>query len=312
MRIGNRLFPYPVLNQNTARSDYRKESSFAMLVDSETVEDIADGKAVLKGIRYTLTDPTLSELAAEGKVKCFAVLECSDTVYRMHFEVTQERQDISIPLNKLSGKVEVSGFLLAADDMDHFQSRTFGRDYKDYTFSLEKYCILAVDDSLSFTVLLKTNAQNKQESIFTVINGNSGEFVGCSYTNEKINILLPKETYDLYASLKNHRNLDPIINSVLAVPTLAQCIKDVEQEDGLDGYLWLKTVEKQYKKKTAKEMFVEDLEKPSGKGLAVSALEIAQIVLDSPCCKSLEVVKELLNGLNEGEGKEGYDDDDEG
>lgn len=61
MQIGNRIFPYPVLNRNEALSDYRTESTFMLKFDlSETGAPVLqNGSVVFKNLHFTITDADL-------------------------------------------------------------------------------------------------------------------------------------------------------------------------------------------------------------------------------------------------------------
>lgn len=76
MRIGNRLFPYPVLNNNQALSDYYEDVNFELVFDDS--KDIQkDGYLRLDNIRIQSGDEYLNQLARDGRVKGLLIVECS-------------------------------------------------------------------------------------------------------------------------------------------------------------------------------------------------------------------------------------------
>lgn len=58
MHIGNRIFPYPVLNRNEALSDYVEDSVFKVEfdVDESGAPIVQNGEVVFKNLHYTITD----------------------------------------------------------------------------------------------------------------------------------------------------------------------------------------------------------------------------------------------------------------
>ena len=64
MHIGNRSFPYPVLNRNEALSDYAAKSTFKLEfdVDENGAPIVKNGEVIFKNLHFTLTDSTLIEL----------------------------------------------------------------------------------------------------------------------------------------------------------------------------------------------------------------------------------------------------------
>ena len=71
MHIGNRIFPYPVLNRSKELSDYVPESTFHVEfeVDENDAPIVKNGEVVFKNLHYTVTDETLVALLAQGKLR---------------------------------------------------------------------------------------------------------------------------------------------------------------------------------------------------------------------------------------------------
>ena len=95
----------------------------------------------------------IERLLSDGRAKAIMVVECSATVFREKYEIGIEPKDISIPIGNLNDKVEISSFIYANQDIEHFNSNDFLEDFADFDFSIEKYDILAVDDGFTTKVV---------------------------------------------------------------------------------------------------------------------------------------------------------------
>ena len=94
MHIGNRIFPYPVLNRNEELSDYVKDSTFKVEfdVDENGAPIVQNGEVVFKNLHYTITDASLITLLEQGKLKGAFIVECSASVYRSRLQTAMKLQ----------------------------------------------------------------------------------------------------------------------------------------------------------------------------------------------------------------------------
>lgn len=120
MHIGNRIFPYPVLNRNEALSDYVEDSVFKVEfdVDESGAPIVQNGEVVFKNLHYTITDASLISLLEQGKMKGAFIVECSASVYRSRFEISTIPYDLKVSAHEINGNVVASCYLYAAEDID--------------------------------------------------------------------------------------------------------------------------------------------------------------------------------------------------
>ena len=202
MRIGKKLFPYPTLNNSKNMSCF-KDCNFSLEYD-----DYDDNEnLVLKNAHIVVGDDTISKLLDEGKLKSTVIVECSSTIYRRNFEVSKVERDITIPLNNLREQVVISCFVYANEDFT-FNSSNFLEDYDGYSFDIEKYDIIAIDDGFTTRVEYDEEKDKKVSSIFTVVvdENITDKVMKIEPTSRKIIIHLPEEQFGCYENMKNNDN----------------------------------------------------------------------------------------------------------
>lgn len=308
MHIGNRIFPYPVLNRNEALSDYVTDSIFKLEfdVDDNGAPIVQNGEVLFKNLHYMITDASLCTLLEQGKIKGAFIIECSASVYRRRFDISAVPYDLRVSAHEINGNVVASCYLYAAEDIADFRSASFIPEYAGYSFDIDKFDILAVDDGFKFKIELDPTEDDKVASIFTVVKKeDSSDIMSYDYDDKKIIIHLPAAYYDCYDNIKTKRECNNIAFAMLAIPTLACCLEDIYSryntlEEILDDYSWFNAICISYRRKTGTEFSFEDFENKS-------KLELAQMVLNSASCNALKDFDNmLLGGMNhpEGEGED--------
>ena len=306
MQLGNRVFPYPVLNKNDNLSDYKESSTF--MVSFDTNEDgspyVVDGKVIFKNLHYTITDDSLKELIEEEKLKGAFIVECSASVYRNKFDISQTPYDLPVSVHELNGNVVTSCYIYATEDITGFKSDGFIDDYKNYTFDIDKFDILAADDGYKFKIDLDPTEDDKVSSIFTVIPLETNESI-MKYENgdRNITIELPREYFNSYDIIKRKKEYNNIAFSMIAIPVLSNCISEIntyewEDIDSIcDEHKWFNAVRISYKRKKGTELILENF-------YEMNSLELAQLVLNNASCYGVKDFENMLVG-------NGDDDEDE-
>ena len=104
MRIGSRIYPYPVLNKEVQYSGYNPEQEFSLniaLNDNKSVFQ-SNRKIILKNVSYSLSVPELQQLIDDEKAKAYVIVESPITSVRHKFEVSQKPVDIELKWTPLS------------------------------------------------------------------------------------------------------------------------------------------------------------------------------------------------------------------
>ena len=138
MQIRGKLFPYPVLNQNSAFSNYLSCDFELIFEDASTEENLT-----LRNVGVKTNSLTINKLIEEDKIAVSLILECADVIFRKSYDVTKRNIDINISKQELSGKIELSIFAYAKTEFIYVPEEV-DEDYKGIEFQIDKYDIIHV------------------------------------------------------------------------------------------------------------------------------------------------------------------------
>ena len=290
MKLGKRLFPYPLLNNNPELSTYTSDSSYKFVVDLENgLPEIINRNIRLKNVRFELEEEQLLNLYKEDKLSSILVVECSQSLYRDNFIIHEDGKDIDLPLNKINGNLVISSFLVAKQRIENFHSESFQYPYKKFSYTFDPNVIVAADDGFSLHVDINELEPSELPSIFQVVKKEDAKNVAFDSNGAKINILLPDESYNNFNFIKQNPKLLSVGLGLLAVPALAFSLNllkinlksdDTSIDELCDEYAWFRAVCESYFKTYKKELTKDDL-------LDDDCFVIAQEILGSSLTTSL-------------------------
>ena len=299
MLIGNKIFPYPLLRDKDTNLDYKNSQFYFDFERDNDAPIIINGNLVLKNIFFFLDNAELKKLYDEGSAKVICEIECSNTVYRECFELTEVPQTKEIPVTNFVNIVTVSAFLVATQEIIDFSSEDFVDDFQGYSFHFYPSNVLAADDGIKFRVDIDESNDNKMTSIFTIIRKDDAEGI-VTYSNEsqKIVIYLNPEDYNIYDTMKKYSMYNNVFFASLVIPVLANCLQEIQngfsEGDSLDGIcddiMWFRSVMKRYAFVTGKELEGEDFNN-------INCYEFAQLLMNESTDKSIKDFYQLaING----------------
>lgn len=290
MKLGKRLFPYPLLNNNPELSTYTSDSSYKFVVDLENgLPEIINRNIRLKNVRFELEEEQLLNLYKEDKLSSILVVECSQSLYRDNFIIHEDGKDIDLPLNKINGNLVISSFLVAKQRIENFHSESFQYPYKKFSYTFDPNDIVAADDGFSLHVDINELEPSELPSIFQVVKKEDAKNVAFDSNGAKINILLPDESYNNFNFIKQNPKLLSVGLGLLAIPALAFSLNllkinlksdDTSIDELCDEYAWFRAVCESYFKTYKKELTKDDL-------LDDDCFVIAQEILGSSLTTSL-------------------------
>lgn len=306
MRIGNRNFPYPILNANLDLTSYMESSRFGFEFQTtpEGTVIVENGVLQFKKLHFILVNQELNDLYESGKVAAAFVVECSASTYRRSFPLTLDPKDLAIEARDLNGIVVVSAYLYANCDLEQYSNTEFNEIYQGYKFDLDKFDILAVDDGGKFKVNIDPSEDDKVSSIFTIVKvENNDKIVSFDIRQNQIVIQLPRIYYEQYDKIKRRSEYNNIAFAMLAVPALASCLAELQQyefnsiEELIEKYSWMESVQRAYKQVTGMDFDLDtfNVEQP---------FKIAQILLNYSSCKGIEDFGKMISGNSEEGGEE--------
>ena len=252
MRIGKKLFPYPTLN-NSKNITCFKNCDFSLEYDDCDDEE----NLILKNAHIKVNDEVINKLLDESKLKATVIVECSSTIFRKSYDISRIPNDIIIPINNLSEQVVISSFIYATENIN-FISPNFLDDYDGYSFEIEKYDIIAIDDGFTTRIEYDEDKDKKVSSIFSIVKDETIENKVMKFepTARKIIIHLPEEQFGCYENMKNNDNYQELFFSIMTIPALIYCLQNIQDrlifsDYSLDeikiDYRWFESIEVAFK-----------------------------------------------------------------
>lgn len=252
MRIGKKLFPYPTLN-NSKNITCFKNCDFSLEYDDCDDEE----NLILKNAHIKVNDEVINKLLDESKLKATVIVECSSTIFRKSYDIRRIPNDIIIPINNLREQVVISSFIYATENIN-FISPNFLDDYDGYSFEIEKYDIIAIDDGFTTRIEYDEDKDKKVSSIFSIVKDETIENKVMKFepTARKIIIHLPEEQFGCYENMKNNDNYQELFFSIMTIPALIYCLQNIQDrlifsDYSLDeikiDYRWFESIEVAFK-----------------------------------------------------------------
>lgn len=252
MQLGRKIPPYPILNKSQNVSSYIN-SNFSFRYELEETNELFK----IKNVKIDTNNAGMIKLLNEKKLKSIIIVECSSTIYREKFEISFVSSNIEIPIKNISGKVEISCFVYATEDIKNYYDEDMNPVYRGYSFNIEKYSIFAADDGFTMKIEHDDKEDNKVSSIFSIIKSYDQELnsMKVELTEKKIKISLPEKSFDYYDSLKDKEAFQNIFFSIIVIPTLTNALSEIQKfpneteiDDIVDKYSWFKSIVNSYKK----------------------------------------------------------------
>ncbi len=299
MQIKNKIFPYPILNNDQRISNFLGKTFELLFNKIEQEQEIK-----LQDIHFETTSEYLINLYKEKKIKVVVIVECSNTVYRKYFEIGCDKgRDLILFKADLDEAVYLSMFAYAVEDFE-FISDEIDEDYKksDVIFAIEKYDIIAANDGYNFRVIHQADEENLVKSIFSIVVDHElkdGAYKIDYESSRKINIYLSDEDYKQYRLIYSVPSYKEVFFNILLIPVLteafAQCEyelknnQDLDIEDLSNHYLWFRSVVASYKKIYGIDLTKDNL-------LKVQPIVLAQEIMGKPLGTSFKsLVDEMKN-----------------
>lgn len=307
MQIGNRIFPYPVVNRNEELSDFINGACYKLAFGEPENPIISDRHYLtLKDVHIELVDDTLREFVQNGYMEATLVVESPESVFRKTYSIGLTPITIKVPLIVLSGKVTISSYLYATKDIFEYKSINFNEDYSNIEFELNKFDIVGIDDGFSFNIEHNDLADNVSESIFEIIRGeNSQKYIqyNTDEGDSKIYIYLPKEKFEQYSQVKTSRPFMYIFMGLIVVPVLVDIFNRLKNEfrfcediiDINESYPWFKSVARSYKS-------IENMNLSVSTFMNSNTLEFAQEIFNNMNVQAIEDAYNMI--INEIEGEQ--------
>ncbi len=281
--IENKSFQHPVLFESVpaGQRDYYRQSF------QTTVEFTTSGNSrPVLNLRFSLSEPSLSDLAEEGKAKYAAEVYCPSTFLRRLFTSSDPTLNCQFSKGELHQLVEVSTYLVCYKDIPGHKCANLHEEFrigKQDTFDLKKGDVLAVGKPQEYWWDL--DFLKPISSIFELAaydKCDSGIFL-LDFDGEKVKILMHPRDKDKFNALRGQSLLKPFLLGSVYLNALAETLNAMssDEESNYENRKWYRAVQHKLSEKNLEL------------GGNTSLSEVAQRLLELPLEKMLRVGKDL-------------------
>lgn len=288
MEIRNRLFPYPVLCEDT--DDYTTGEFY---VDATLVEQGLND--ILIRFDMHLDNPGLQSLINTGKAEFVIHMECSNTAFRTVIKTFANTENYRIMNSRVNGDIALLGMIVSKEKIGHYTNPALNEDYEDITLNIDKASILAYDNMAPIHIAKNYEELAEKDSIFSVVkeqrmDQNEHKPIWFRLDSDRIKIIVDEEVYASYIRYQGNGTMQPLMMSLLVMPALTYMM-EVLRVEGYDDYqsdYWFIKMQKFYK--IHGQNFIDDIIENDEKMIS----EVVQEMLQLPIGKTLLSIPEML------------------
>lgn len=273
MEIRNRLFPYPVLCNET--DDYQYNSFETEVKVEERLHDIHITA------KFKLDNLAILDLIRMGMAEYVLHLECSMTYFRKVIKTDINEISYSIPKERVNGEIAVLSMVVAKRRIVSFTSEDLNEDYDGETISFDKASILAYQNLPKIQVFKNYEELAGNESLFAVVKvglPDDEEVHPLSFdlNDDRIKIMVDAKTYACYI---HYQQKGSVAMSLLVLPAVIYMLDELRgSPESFSNKMWFVKMKQYYKSQGLD--FIEDI--VQGKNI----VEAAQEMLKSPIGKA--------------------------
>jgi hypothetical protein len=288
MEIRNRLFPYPVLCEDT--DDYVDGDFY---VEAKLVEQGLND--ILIQFDMHLENSGLQSLINTGKAEFVIHMECSNTAFRTVIKTFSNAEQYRIMNSRVNGDINLLGMIVSKEKIGHYTNPLLNEDYEGITLNLDKASILAYDNMDPIHIAKNYEELAEKDSIFSVvkemrIDQNERKPIWYRLDNDRIKIIVDEEVYASYIRYQGNSTMQPLMMSLLVMPALTYMMEVLRNEDweGHASDYWFIKIQKFYKIHGLD--FVDDIILNEDKMISEAVQEMLQL----PIGKTLLSIPEML------------------
>lgn len=278
MKLNKRLSSYPILINDD--DDY-VDSSF----DIE-LEHVIEFNELNGNVVFYLNNNGLQQLIDENKAQFAIHVECSELMYREIFYSQNNKLQFKVDLNNLSGKVEISSFILAIEDIDKYYNDKFNMFYSD-PVHITKGNTLAVGSIYDLNIDRSNHNYEKISDVIRIQKQDNLDQMTVLLESDVITIFVNENIKNMYFTHGEQKLYNVI--SMMLVPAMIQVLISMKNNPDLKAYKWYEVIERVL---NANNIEVDKLSELESEGKN-SILVVAQKIFKSPLEKGF---LELSNG----------------
>ncbi|WP_036611760.1 hypothetical protein [Oribacterium sp. P6A1] len=229
MVIKNRLFPYPVLCED---SDDYIEGEF--YVNTSLVEQGVND--ILVKFEMNLENPGLQELISKGMAEYVIHIECSDTAFRTVIRTSSNSETYRIMNSRVNGNINLLAMIVSKDTISGFKNDYLNDDYDGINITIPKASILAYENMDPIHISKNYEELAEKDSIFSIIkkmriDQNEHNKIQFRLDQDRIKITVDDDIYNNYIKYQNNSAVQSIMRSLLIIPALTYMLEILRTED---------------------------------------------------------------------------------
>jgi hypothetical protein len=265
----------------TEDADFYEESSF-----TSDVEQVLDGYNIKLKLKAELINPELEEMLKKEEVLIAHHIECTQTCFRRLVLTNENVKECILRDGEVNGVVQVCTFLVANKYIEKYSNKLFAPDFRGFRFDIERGCIMAVGNQINLRINKIRDDLANTSSIFSII-PNKDETVTniqVDTSGNKIAVIIPKETYSIYYNMSGNLDIQPLMHSILIIPSLVYALTEVKESRthlyDYEDYRWFRSL-----RKAAEKMNISFTEESLEN---IEPFDLAQKLMDSPIPKAVD------------------------
>ena len=139
-----------------------------------------------------------------------------------------------INARKIDRMVYILPLIVANEDIDDYYSKDFNKDYENKSFKIKKGDFLAIGKHFPIIIENERGKLSSVPSIFLIDEhkDSSKKETRVILTEEKIKILLPKNTYKIYRKYRKKQFYNDILSSIIILPSLIYTLDKLKELNG--------------------------------------------------------------------------------
>jgi hypothetical protein len=193
----------------------------------------------------------IQDLITKGQAMLVYHLECSQTGFRTAISTDKNVFSKTISNKEVRGRLQICPFIVASENIVDFYSDSFNDDYSGFKFLIESGCVMAISKQYNLDVEFEINELTNTPSVFAIIKNDEENALGIDVemNSRRIIIKLPIEEFENYKRIQREPTVQPILNSLVVIPTLTFVLEEVSKRDPADryeynDYAWYRAVKK--------------------------------------------------------------------
>ena len=238
-----KAYPYPVLRPSSFGDDY-PNAEFEVDID---LERISGGIAADLNVEFYLSDPDLLLLIEQQMAQYAVLIRSPRTHYRKLFSSFDTSIKTSFDAGQLSGRVEISPFLLCVKNIDSFQANGWHEDYSGMRFDIVAGSVLAEDVPKEYWI---DTAEEAQLGSIFAHNSSSRLQDGAwelQLEGDRVEIIMSISDSSNYSLARNNVNNQPdgqYLMNGLYLPALIAVLNYADQDlETYEGYRWFSALD---------------------------------------------------------------------